>query len=147
MTYLRLVFVADEMRSRVFSGWPAEPQQCCAATPGQSSCVQLCAAVRAVRTWGGSARAPGGSHPGQEQGTAGASGQPSPGHPLASGTGGGCAGMWAGRRAHGELWHCWGRGCWPRGADMGTWAASQAGQTDQKCPHGPDRLWVLGKKL
>lgn len=59
MTYLRLVSVADEMRSTAFSGWPAEPQQCCAATPGQSSCVQLCAAVRAVRTWGGSARARG----------------------------------------------------------------------------------------
>lgn len=51
---------------------------------------------------------------------AGPPGQPSPGPLPGSGAALGCAGLWAGTGAHGELWHCGTRAAGP-GAAMGTY--------------------------
>lgn len=115
----------------MLSHWPAEPQQCCAASPGQSSCGQLC-------RWDTR-----GVAPGRSRAPAGHRDSPAR-HLPGSGPGGGCAGMDV--PAEGLTGSCGtaGTGAAGPGTARGIWAAGQAGHTDPAVPSWPWQTMGFG---
>lgn len=130
-------------REAAFSHCPAETQQRCAASPGQSSCVQLCAAVCSCA---------GGTHVGwQRQGCGGLPSWPGAGQ-LRGHRGSPAPGPC---RALGQRWAVLGSGlaqgltgsCGTVGHGLLARGLPWGPTAEQTDPRGPDRLWGLGKKL